>query len=95
MPSSRLLALAHRYKTDCTYKFIPWKLRLSERAQEELTALRPRKVPKLEVTFFEYLEEIVLYCYKKNTNLKAYRLNWLRERSGGLGLLGAPPSRCP
>ena len=48
MPSSRLLALAHRYKTDCTYKFIPWKLRLSERAQEELAALRPRKVPKLE-----------------------------------------------
>ena len=26
------------------------------------------------VTFFEYLEEIVLYCYKKNNNLKAYRL---------------------
>ena len=48
-----------------------------------------------DVTFFEYLEEIVLYCYKKNNNLKAYRLNWLRERSGGLGLLGAPPSRCP
>ena len=48
VPSSRLLALAHRYKTDCTYKFIPWKLRLSERAQEELTALRPRKTPKLE-----------------------------------------------
>ena len=30
------------------YKFIPWKLRLSERAQEELTAFRPRKTPKLE-----------------------------------------------
>ena len=48
MPSSRVLALAHHYKTDCTYKFIPWKLRLSERAQEELTAFRPRKTPKLE-----------------------------------------------
>ena len=48
MPSSRVLALAHRYKTDCAYKFIPWKLRLSERAQEELTAFRPRKTPKLE-----------------------------------------------
>ena len=53
MPSSRLLALAHRYKTDCTYKFIPWKLRLSERAQEELTALRPRKVPKLEDLLYD------------------------------------------
>ena len=53
MPSSRLLALAHRYKTDCTYKFIPWKLRLSERAQEELTALRPRKVPKLEDLMYD------------------------------------------
>ena len=24
------------------------------------------------VTFFEYLEEIVLYCYKKNNNLKVF-----------------------
>ena len=53
MPSSRLLALAHRYKTDCAYKFIPWKLRLSERAQEELTALRPRKTPKLEDLMYD------------------------------------------
>ena len=53
MPSSRLLALAHRYKTDCTYKFIPWKLRLSERAQEELTAFRPRKMPKLEDLMYD------------------------------------------
>ena len=53
MPSSRLLALAHRYKTDCTYKFIPWKLRLSERSQEELTAFRPRKLPKLEDLMYD------------------------------------------
>ena len=32
---------------------------------------------------------------QEKQQLKAYRLNWLRERSGGLGLLGAPPSRCP
>ena len=25
-----------------------------------------------DVTFFEYLEEIVLYCYKKNNNLKVF-----------------------
>ena len=24
------------------------------------------------VTFFEYLEEIVLYCYKENNNLKVF-----------------------
>ena len=37
----------------------------------------------------------MLYCEKEKLMDKAYRLNWLRERSGGLGLLGAPPSRCP
>ena len=53
IPSSRLLALAHKYMTDGTFKFIPWKLRLSERSQEELTALRPRKIPKLEDLMFD------------------------------------------
>ena len=30
------------------------------------------EVGALSVTFFEYLEEIVLYCYKKNNNLKVF-----------------------
>ena len=53
MPSSRLLALAHKYEGEGTFKHIPWKLRLSEPSQDELSALRPRKVPKLEDLMFD------------------------------------------
>ena len=43
------------------------------------------------VTFFEYLEEIVLYCYKKNTNLTGLSAQ-TSSASVGLGLL---PPLCP
>ena len=48
---------------------------------------------KGQVTFFEYLEKIALYCYKVNNNLKTYRLK-LRQRSGDFRVVvwGSPCS---
>ena len=46
-PSSRLLALASRIQTSTEVRWIPWKFRLSSRAQDDHLLLRPKKTPRL------------------------------------------------
>ena len=46
-PSSRLLALASRVQTSKEVRWIPWKFRLSSRAQDDHLLLRPKKTPRL------------------------------------------------
>ena len=46
-PSSRLLALASRIQTSKEVRWIPWKFRLSSRAQDDHLLLRPEKTPRL------------------------------------------------
>ena len=46
-PSSRLLALAARIQASKEVRWIPWKFRLSSRAQDDHLLLRPKKVPRL------------------------------------------------
>ena len=46
-PSHRLLALAFKIQSFKELRWIPWKFRLSSRAQDDHLLLRPKKVPRL------------------------------------------------
>ncbi|CAE7223898.1 unnamed protein product [Symbiodinium sp. CCMP2592] len=57
MPSSRLLALTAKQLQDRRWKYIPWKWRLSEEAQESAGMARPSKLPRLESALFDQVPE--------------------------------------
>ena len=46
-PSSRLLALTSKMVADKEIRWLPWKFRLSAKAQEDNLLIRPKKLPRL------------------------------------------------
>ena len=46
-PSARVLALAQKIYTSKEIRWIPWKFRISARAQDDHLLMRPKKVPRL------------------------------------------------
>ena len=53
MPSPRLLALVAKQLQDRSWRYIPWKLRLSEEQHEQQSMRRPSKAPRLESLLFD------------------------------------------
>ncbi|CAE7353172.1 unnamed protein product [Symbiodinium sp. CCMP2592] len=49
-PSARLLALTNKMLSDKEVRWIPWKYRLSARAQEDSLLVRPRKQARFDLT---------------------------------------------
>ncbi|CAE7250901.1 Manba, partial [Symbiodinium sp. CCMP2592] len=49
-PSARLLALTNKMLSDKEVRWIPWKYRLSTRAQEDSLLVRPRKQARFDLT---------------------------------------------
>ncbi|OLP97305.1 hypothetical protein AK812_SmicGene20396 [Symbiodinium microadriaticum] len=46
-PSSRLLALTSKMVADKEIRWLPWKFRLSAKAQDDSLLIRPKKLPRL------------------------------------------------
>ena len=46
-PSSRLLALTSKMVADKEIRWLPWKFRLSAKAQDDTLLIRPKKLPRL------------------------------------------------
>ena len=53
MPSPRLLALVHSQIQDRRWRWVPWKLRLSEEQHDTKSLERSLKAPRLESVLFE------------------------------------------
>ena len=53
MPSSRLLALAHRYVKNKEWQWIPWAWRMSQAQLDASQLQRPSKLPKLDNLFVD------------------------------------------
>ena len=53
MPSPRLLALVAKQIQERSWRYIPWKLRLSEEQHEQQAMRRPSKAPRLESFLFD------------------------------------------
>ena len=47
LPSSRLLALTSKMVADKEIRWLPWRFRLSAKAQDDNLMLRPKKLPRL------------------------------------------------
>ncbi|CAE7038940.1 unnamed protein product [Symbiodinium sp. CCMP2592] len=53
MPSARLLALVSKQIQDHEWKYIPWKLRMSQELADQASMTRPHKQPRLESLLYD------------------------------------------